>query len=357
MATFPASIDALTSEWLTSTMRTAGILPDGVVTSFAASPIEDGYTASVFRLELEYDATRGDAPAALVVKFHSSSSATRRLFENLGIYEKEVRFYQTHAREHALPVPNCYGAEFNQANGDFVILLEDLSAARQGNWEQDPVGDIRTALTHLAQIHASFWGDPQLQRHNWITQVTDLDDPPSYLPLWEENLAEVKRLYRDQLAPVAWSICDKWLRHWDQVMSCLGQDTHTLVHTDAHLGQMFFPTAELPRFVLFDWQNPSKSWGAEDVIHAIVTDLDIEERRQHETMLINHYYDCLCRQGITDLTRERFLFQCRLSLVWVYFMFFNMIAQPDMHQAMQAEIDAEGENIRSWIFEPLEAVS
>ncbi|MCP4290086.1 MAG: hypothetical protein GY792_37690 [Gammaproteobacteria bacterium] len=38
-------------------------------------------------------------------------------------------------------------------------------------------------------------------------------------------------------------------------------------------------------------------------------------------------------------------------------MFFNMIAQPDMHQAMQAEIDAEGENIRSWIFEPLEAVS
>lgn len=311
----------------------------------------------VYRLELKYDKVEQKAPHSLVAKFHSDSASTRTQFEALGIYEKEVRFYQTLASDDALPVPFCYAAEYDKNNGDFILLLEDLSAARPGSWVDDPVGDIREALTHLARIHANFWGDSRLEDYDWIVQPTNLANPPPFKSRWASNLALAKQRYRNQLSDYVWSTCDKSLAYWDEIMICMSQDTHTLVHTDPHLGQMFFPTDELPRFVLFDWQNPSKGWAAEDVIHAIVCDLDIDDRRAHEAELINYYFDCLCQRGISDLTRERFWFQCRLSLLWVYFMFFTMLSQPAMRKGLEAEAEAAGDDLRDWIFEPLEAVT
>ena len=100
-------------------------------------------------------------------------------------------------------------------------------------------------------------------------------------------------------------------------MQYMNRQTHTLVHTDAHLGQMFFPSETVPRFVLFDWQNPIKGWGAEDVIHPLVCELDIGTRRAHESMLIDHYYHHLTQSGVTDLSKERLWFQCKLCLLWM----------------------------------------
>jgi len=62
-------------------------------------------------------------------------------------------------RQNDTPIPECHAAEFDRDSGDFVLLMEDLSAARQGDWNQDPIADIRTSLAHLAQMHAQFWGD------------------------------------------------------------------------------------------------------------------------------------------------------------------------------------------------------
>lgn len=356
-AEFPINIESLSPEWLSHVLRADGLLTKNAVTGFSAEQLYGGYTASVFRLKLDFDGQDDNAPASLVIKIHGDSPATRAYFEYQGIYEREVRFYQKLARTRTLPVPVCYAAEFDRDSGDFVLLLEDLSPGRQGDWEQDPIGDIRIALGNLAQLHASFWGDPLLDKYEWIVNTSNLQNPPPYKGLWADKLARVKQRYLDQLSPNVWSICDKWLTHWDDIMRCMSQDTHTLVHTDVHLEQMFFPTAKLPRFVLFDWQNPSKSWAAEDVIHAIVCDLDIEDRREHEAGLINHYFDCLCQQGVTDLSRDRFWFQCRLSLLWIYYMFFTMLSQPDMSKTLQAEIESAGDDLSEWIFAPLEAAT
>ena len=349
---FPAHIGALTVEWLNR------VLPgDGKITEFDVEPLLGGYTASVYRLSLHYDKNPGDGPVSLVIKFHSTNAQTRSYFELQKIYQREVHFYQAMAQVNDLPIPICYAADFEYERGDFVLLLEDLSAARPGDWETDPIGDIRIALPHLARLHAQFWGDPKLAQQDWVVTTSDLENPPPYKGLWAEKLVTVKELYRDELNDQVWSVCDKWLDHWDDVMRCMGQDSHTLVHTDVHLEQMFFPTDALPRFVLFDWQNPTSGWAAEDVIHAIVCDLDIEDRREHEQELFDLYYAELCRLGITDLARDRFAFQCRLSLLWVYFMFFTMLSQSDMRKALIAEVEEAGDDLREWIFEPLEAVT
>jgi hypothetical protein len=354
---FPTGIESLSSEWLTQVLEADGALGGAIVKSFTGEPIGVGYTSSVYRLSLEYAADVVTAPKSLVVKFHGNTASTRELFESFGIYEKEVRFYQTIGRDRTLPVPICHAAEFDRQSGDFVILMEDLSAARSASWDDGGLADIRTGLTQLAEIHAKFWGDPQLRQHDWIAQPTDLQNPPPQKALWASNLAEVKKHHRDQLSDYSWSVCDKWLEYWDEIMLCISQDTHTLVHTDPHLGQMFFPTAELQRFVLFDWQYPSKSWGAEDVVHLIVSEQSVDDRRRHEESLVDLYFETLCQKGVSDLTKQRFWFQCKLSLLWLYFMDFNTVAEPGLLQSLQAEAQIEGVDWRGWIFGQLGPVT
>jgi hypothetical protein len=40
-----------------------------------------------------------------------------------------------------------------------------------------------------------------------------------------------------------------------------------------------------------------------------VHELEVEDRREHETSLMNLYYQKLCESGVSDLSRERFAFQ------------------------------------------------
>ena len=350
MAKFPATIESLTSEWLNRVLQAGGFLESGRVSSFRAEPVSGGYTSLVYRLVLEYQGNRGNSPASMVIKLHSDSVSIREAFEELGLYEKEVRFYQNLGQHQSLPVPACYAAEFDQDSGDFVLLLEDMSAARPCSWDDDGIEDMRTGLVNLAKIHGKFWGDPQLQQHEWIVKPTDLLEAPPLKADWAVNLAKAKTRYREQLSDYTWSVCEKWLESWDEIMLCMDQDTHTLVHTDPHLGQMFFPTDALPRFVLFDWQYPSKSWAAEDVIHLVVAELPAKIRRKHEKALLDLYYQALCGQGVIDLTRERFGFQCRLSILWLLFMNLNLVARDDMVEIAKSEAEESGEDWRDWVF-------
>ena len=48
-------------------------------------------------------------------------------------YEREIRFYQEIASRTAVRVPRDYFSAFDAANGDFVLVLEDMAPARLGD--------------------------------------------------------------------------------------------------------------------------------------------------------------------------------------------------------------------------------
>jgi hypothetical protein len=349
-ARFPINIERMNCAWLTRVLREHDLLSQGSISRFTFEPVGGGYTSSVYRLLLEFDDMSTAAPDSLVVKFHSKSASIRERFENFGIYEKEIRFYQFVDTVIDLPVPICYAAEYDAHSGDFVLLLEDLSAARPAYGEVDPVSDIRTALPQLAKIHAQFWGDPRLQRFDWVVKPTEASTSASEKAEWADNLSKVKSEYRNLWPDRAWRTCDQITENWDDIMRCVNRDTHTLVHTDAHLGQMFFPTEDLPRYILFDWQYPCKSLAAEDVTHLIVDETSTEQRREFEAELVDLYYHSLCAAGVTDLSRERLWFQCKLALIWLIMMHFRTVAEPDLLQIFKDEADEAGENWEDWIF-------
>jgi hypothetical protein len=82
---------------------------------------------------------------------------------------------------------------------------------------------------------------------------------------------------------------------------------------------MFFPTEQLPRFAIFDWQGPCKNLAACDVVRLLVTGLSVEERRKHERVLVDAYYAALCDHGVKGLSKERLWTQIKLCHVWNFY--------------------------------------
>jgi hypothetical protein len=82
------------------------------------------------RLELESD---GSVPGSLIAKLPSPDPTSRATGIALRNYEREVCFYLEVAPTVDIRVARCYHAEWESTTGDFVLLMEDLAPARQGN--------------------------------------------------------------------------------------------------------------------------------------------------------------------------------------------------------------------------------
>jgi len=345
MPNFPTRATELNSEWLTKVLRKSGVLDHGKVSGFTLDSVaEPGQTADLCRILLTYEGKADGAPASLVAKFPAAFAAARALAVQYDSYRNEVRFYQVFARDRELPIPRAYAAELDEQDGDFVLLLEDLSSARIGSLFRSSVTDVRTGLSQLARIHAEFWNDPVLDQHSFIRKRDDAPWNAMLNGVMAQIIPAAQGMYADQFSPSSLLAMETGLRVWDDVLT-YSPDAMTLVHVDAHPKQMFFPTDALPRFALFDWQQPAKNLGANDVARLLVTGLSIEDRRAHEQELVAGYFAELCRLGVTGLTPERLWMQIKLANVFNFYI--NVIAslQTDV-QILAAMAEAEGADWR-----------
>ena len=140
----PTSPAAITPAWLTEALRHH--LTGGVVTEVDAEDIGEGtgIFGEIARLRLSYDGT--DGPSSLVAKMPCREPENLVVAQALGIYEREVNFFNEIAPQTPLRIPHCFLARLGD-NGGFVLLLEDMSA------EYD-VGDQVVGAT-VAQAEAA----------------------------------------------------------------------------------------------------------------------------------------------------------------------------------------------------------
>src|SRR5687767_10081213 len=91
----PEHPSGITADWLTDTLRTAGVLRQARVTSLALEAVgtEKGITGHLARVRLDYDVAEVDAPPTLIAKCSAADPQARAIIHSLGIYEREVRFY------------------------------------------------------------------------------------------------------------------------------------------------------------------------------------------------------------------------------------------------------------------------
>jgi hypothetical protein len=291
--------DAITPAWLTQALRAAGVISGASVTAITRQRVGTGLVGQNVRFTLTYDRDEPDAPASVVGKFPSTEPMSRATAVGGGIYERETRFYREVAPTVRIRTPRCFAALFDPASSDFVLLMEDLAPARQGDQIAGcTIAQSELALVELAGLHAPRWGEVALSGLDWLPRAT----PESlrrrealYRLVWPRFL----ETYAGALPPGGVALGERFGRALARGLDP-GEAAPSVTHGDYRIDNMMFGTeAGGYPVAVVDWQTVGIGVGAWDAAYFLGAGPLIDDRRAHEERLVRRYHDALLEGGVT----------------------------------------------------------
>lgn len=288
----------LTTQWLSEALGCT-------VRGFTTAAVGTGQSSGTYRVDLDTD---GDI-ASVILKLADPDPSVRHTGVVTGNYEREVAFYSLVAQR--LPqqtLAKCYVAEFDGTEGYFTLLVEDAAPARVGDQLAGcSVDDARTVVRELARLVGSVVEDPELE---WLDTPWPMNRTllgmivPTYLDRFGDRISDSERTVIAKFT----AGFDTWAE--DQV------EPRSIVHNDFRLDNMMFAEGDNPReLMVVDWATTK--WGSitSDLAFFLGGSLTVEDRREHEQMLVREFYDELVAQGLADFTFE----QCWRGYRWMAF--------------------------------------
>ncbi|EXJ71843.1 uncharacterized protein A1O5_04344 [Cladophialophora psammophila CBS 110553] len=237
-------------------------------------------------VRVKYQSENSTTPSSLIVKFATENAKSRASANQLGVYAREVTFYQHYARLLGDAVPFCHAALLSD-DGNFTLALEDIKSSRVGDEmhgcspEQTKLG-----LRALARIQGPALGNWIFcAGSEWLNKPVAFDDK-----LYLQTIDKFVKQYSHLLNPEHLDVC-LWLakhvsRWYHDLRPPLG-----VVHGDYRLDNMIFSGN---RCAAVDWQTISWGSAMRDASYYMALTLEEETRRQHERKLFDDYFDHLC---------------------------------------------------------------
>ena len=296
----------ITPSWLSRALRDAGAIQGSEVTGVVAETIAvgEGFAGNLARLELTYDRPIAGAPGSLIAKFPSQHAPTRSLLSRLGVYEREVRFYQEVAPNLALRTPRPYFAAWDAESQQSLLLLEDLSHLRtQDQLSGCSPEDAELSIVELARFHATFWESPRLAELAWAPAWDRGAEffQQTFPQLWRQLVQRTP----GELPGAAKEIGEVIGSHIVAIKRRLARPPSTLAHGDFRLDNLFFDESDSDtRIVVVDWQAPRVGRGTYDLAYFLATSLAPEMRRDRRDLLISLYHDTLLASGVSGYTLQ-----------------------------------------------------
>jgi hypothetical protein len=297
VAARPEAVDAA---WLTAALRAAGALPEGHVESFSTESVGAGMLGDSVRFDLTYDRDRSEAPRSVVGKFASADPTSKATGAGVGLYLKEVRFYQEVAPTVAIRTPRPYFAGIDLETQDFTLLLEDMGPARGGDQIAGcTLADAETAMDEAAALHGPRWGDAALLRIPYMAGNPALTGMlvagfPEYLKAFRER-------YDDMLEPEHMATCVRFAELIGRYFEPPAQTPLTVQHLDFRLDNILFePQGGRWPMAMLDWQSVTAGAGVLDVAYFIGAGLPAQVRQANEEALVRRWLEGLKRYGVTD---------------------------------------------------------
>jgi hypothetical protein len=295
MTICPDSIAAVDAVWLTAMMHASGTIPaGGAVTGFDSRPLSEGFgqTGTTLRISMRYSGADNGAPASVIAKFATSDSRRREISKSIGLYQREVDFYNQRARNVSVRTPRSYYAGTAEGGGVCALFLEDFPDHRPGD---ETVGlkikDAELAITQIAGLHGPYWNRMK-------------DDPLPRLPLapldryaqaWEIMEDSFGDLVPDELRANR----DRYLTAIPKLQEWINAGPTTLIHGDFRLDNLLFgPKDSADPFVAVDWQAIRPARGMQDVAYLVSHSMDVEDRRTSESRLLEIYSNALSEYGV-----------------------------------------------------------
>lgn len=272
--------EGFTASWLGSALRAGGIACQ-VHRVVSVESIGTGQMASCYRITL--DAT-GDVPSSLVAKV-SAPGATHLAANG---YRNELRFYRDLARHTRGRIARCYYAAMEGDGTHFVLLLEDLAPAVQGDQIAGcTAGEVRAALVNLADLHGSLWEHPALDAFDETS--TGADTTETFVGFMQWGTEQFIARYADRLATddvdVLRGFSDRVRGYRTNRVS-----PRSIVHGDYRLDNLLYRRAGgADECIVVDWQTAAVGAPGNDLAFCISTGLHPADRRAAERDLVATY--------------------------------------------------------------------
>lgn len=299
MTSIPRSPADITPAWLTEVLGRP-------VTGVRAENLGEGIgvMGEVTRLHLDAD----DAgPATVIAKTISPAEQNLDTARTYGFYVREVAFYQQVADRMDVQVPVCLHADMAADGVPFVLLLEEVTGARQiDQLAGVDLPDAERVIDEIAVLHAAWWDRPELETLDWLPPVNN-DLYKGYgqvLPelstmfegAWADRLDDTAMPWLHRLGTLYTSYLDWWM----------SSGPVTFAHYDLRPDNILLePGGDPDRICLLDWQLAVRHRGTFDLSYFLGQNVPTTFRRDHQDALVRRYHHRLEALGVTGYSLDR----------------------------------------------------
>jgi hypothetical protein len=276
----------LTAEWCSAALG-------ATVTDVQRELVGTGQVADTVRLFLDYEHP-GAGPPTLVAKVPAAEESSRTGARLTRTYEIEASFYRDLAPSLPVRTPDCHHAAHDPESDAYVVLLEDVAPAEQGDQMLGcSVDQLAAAVDELALLHGPRWGDESLTEIDRLyrSRPNNLDD---LVALVSYAVEPFKKHYVGRIEDDTMAVLDDLTPHLPQYLRHRPRPW-TIVHGDFRADNLLFG-ADRP--VVVDWQTVSLGPGPADLSYLLGASIVPDLRRRHEHELVDRYVAGLSDQGV-----------------------------------------------------------
>ena len=300
------------------------------------SPIGTGQMAESYRVKFSQES--GEKIESVVVKVPSQNENSRGASRTTRCYELETSFYSSLRSGLKVETPECFHVWYDAPSDDFVLVLEDIKDANQGDQITGAtVEQADAAIAQLVNLHAPMWGSERLNQIEWLPKhsLSVATGTGQLLRSVFDGFAErFSEKVNSEIINLGERLVAKIDRYYAAFPTLL-----TVAHRDFRLDNLLFtPQGNKIGVKVVDWQTVGAMPGASDLGYFIGASFTVEGRRDYEQILVQSYCERLAAQKI-DVSNNEIWAQYRLLGTSGYIMAIvasMLVKQTDRGDAMFA---------------------
>lgn len=256
----------------------------GSLKSLTHEPVGTGQVCDSYRFTCDW--SEGHHPATFIAKCPSTDPVSRGAAAIFHLYDMEVGWYRDIAEDCSALCPKSYHADIAENEQEFVLLLEDMAPASQGDQLAGAsLLQVETSLAEAAKLH-SFQPDDGFDSCRWLHHG---EGNSAFL---KNTLPNGYPVFRERFSTLMSSdILDLGQELIDRIEAYVAHEPLELAitHGDMRLDNILFHD-DGRIAALVDWQTCSLGNPANDVAYMIGTSFaEPAARREHEEQLVRDY--------------------------------------------------------------------
>ena len=247
-------------------------------------PVGTGQVCDSYRFTCEWGEDGG--PSTFVSKCPSADPISRNAAAVFHLYDMEVGWYRDVAGTAGVRCPRCYHADIAENEQEFVLMLEDMAPAKQGDQlTGGSLVQVETTLTEAARLH-NIRPDGGFEALSWLHHAEGNGE------FSKNTLINGYPIFRERFQPLlSGDVLDLGQQLVDRMESYIARDPleQAITHGDMRLDNILFH-ADGRVAALVDWQTCSLGNPANDVAYMIGTSFaDPALRRAEEERMVREY--------------------------------------------------------------------